>query len=94
MPGEGSTLCDQSADVDLVAVPAPGNCFLRWTGDVGMVADVWSPSTTITMDGDYAVTASFSAQASIWDVFDVIAAYANIETSIWNVFRLIGSYAR
>jgi len=71
----------------------PGFCFVKWTGDVGTVADVWSPTTTITMDGDYSVIAAFSEQASIWDVFGVITAYSNFDTSIWNVFRLIACYA-
>ena len=93
MPGEGPFPCTACAPTDLLALPDPGCCFVKWTGDVGTVADVWAPGTTITMDDDYSVTATFSEQASIWDVFGVITAYSNIETSIWNVFRLISSYA-
>jgi alpha-tubulin suppressor-like RCC1 family protein len=33
--------------------------FVNWSGDVGTVADVNSASTTITMNGDYSITANF-----------------------------------
>ena len=92
-PGEGAFPRPAGVMTELLAAPEPGCCFVKWTGDVGTVADVWAPGTTITMNDDYSVTATFSEQATIWDVFGVITAYSNIETSIWNVFRLIGSYA-
>ena len=35
--------------------------FVEWTGDVGTVVDVYAASTTITMNGDYSITANFEA---------------------------------
>jgi hypothetical protein len=46
--------------VTLTATPIGGYAFLNWTGDVARVADVNSAHTTITMYGDYNVTANFA----------------------------------
>jgi len=58
-PGEGVFAYDEVALVDLVATPGGGCQFVKWTGDVGTVADVYAESTTITMNGDYSITANF-----------------------------------
>ena len=34
--------------------------FINWTGDVGTIADVEDAWTTITMNGDYSITANFA----------------------------------
>jgi hypothetical protein len=44
-----------------VATPDPGYRFVEWTGGVGTIADVYDVTTTITMNGDYALTANFCA---------------------------------
>ena len=36
-----------------------GYRFVEWTGDVGTIADVYAATTTITMNGDYSITANF-----------------------------------
>ncbi len=59
-PGEGVFTYDEGALVDLVATPGGGYQFVEWTGDVGTVADVYAASTTITMNGDYSITANFA----------------------------------
>ncbi|MGD9039399.1 MAG: Calx-beta domain-containing protein [Desulfobacteraceae bacterium] len=41
------------------ALPAPGSTFEGWSGDVGTVADPAAQSTTVTMNGDYVITATF-----------------------------------
>jgi len=43
----------------VVAEPEEGYRFVEWTGDVGTIADVYAATTTITMNGDYSITASF-----------------------------------
>jgi len=58
-PGEGAFTYYEDTVVDLVARPNPGHRFDRWTGDTGAIADVNSKSTTITINGDYSITASF-----------------------------------
>ncbi len=58
-PGEDTYTYDEGTVVDLVATPNAGYRFDEWTGDVSAVADVNDPTTTITMNGDYSVTAEF-----------------------------------
>jgi uncharacterized protein YkwD len=59
--GEGTFTCDEGEVVNLVATPASGYRFANWTGDVDTVENVEAPSTTITMSGDYSITANFEA---------------------------------
>ncbi len=65
-PGEGTfTYCEKQLEiyegdrVNLVATPDAGYRFVNWTGDVGTIADVNAAITTITMNGDYSITANF-----------------------------------
>jgi hypothetical protein len=45
--------------VPIIATPAGGYYFVNWTGNVGTVANVNAASTTITMSGNYSITANF-----------------------------------
>jgi len=57
-PGEGKFfIYEEGTVVDLVAEPDNGYEFVRWTGDVDTIADVNASSTTITMNGDYYISA-------------------------------------
>ena len=58
-PGEGTFTFSEGATANLVAVPASGYSFGGWTGDVSTVANTRAASTTITMNGDYSITATF-----------------------------------
>jgi len=58
-PGNGIFAYDCGMAVDLVATPASGYRFVEWTGDVGTIADINIAETTITMNGDYFITAKF-----------------------------------
>ena len=60
VPGEGTfgPYYDGSV-VSLVASPDAGYSFDEWTGDVGEVDDVHDATTTVTMYGDYTITANF-----------------------------------
>jgi len=58
-PGEGAFLYNVGTVVSLVAAPATGYTFVNWTGDVDTIANVNAPSTAITMNGDYSITANF-----------------------------------
>jgi hypothetical protein len=62
-PGEGRyTYCPQQGEtVNLVATPDPGYWFVKWSGDVGTVADVNAAVTTITVNNDYSIKANFEA---------------------------------
>ena len=59
-PGEGTFTYSPGAVVSLAAAPDYGYYYFdNWTGDVGTVADVNAASTSITMNGDYSITANF-----------------------------------
>lgn len=60
-PGEGTyPYCEEQGDrVNLVATPDTGYQFVNWTGDMDTIADVNDATTTITVNGDYSITANF-----------------------------------
>jgi len=62
--GQGTFTYDEGEEVELIARPDSGYYFFRWTGDVDTVSDIDSRTTTITMDADYSITASFVAEVS------------------------------
>jgi hypothetical protein len=47
------------AVIDLVAKPGIGYRFVNWSGDVDTIANVNAAETTITMNGNYSITANF-----------------------------------
>jgi uncharacterized repeat protein (TIGR02543 family) len=61
LPGEGAFTYDAGTVVSLTAAPATGYQFVKWTGDVGTIANINTASTIITMNGDYSITANFEA---------------------------------
>jgi len=61
-PSEGAFTYDEGTVVDLVAQAQAGYRFVEWAGDVGTIADVHAAQTTITMSGNYSITASFVAR--------------------------------
>jgi hypothetical protein len=63
IPGEGTFTYNEGQDVDLVAEAEKGYRFVNWTGDVGNIANVANPITTITMDDDCSITANFAVVA-------------------------------
>lgn len=58
-PREGTRSYDQGTVIDLVAEADEDYCFVNWIGDVGTIADIEDASTTIAMNGDYLIAASF-----------------------------------
>ena len=60
-PGEGTFAYDEGEVVSLVAITTSGYQFINWIGDVEGIADVKDATTTITMRGDYQITANFEA---------------------------------
>ena len=58
-PGEGTFTYDEGTVVSLVATPGTGYQFINWTGNVTTIAKPKSASTTISMHGNYSITANF-----------------------------------
>jgi len=61
-PGEDTFTYDEGDVVNLVAEADEGYQFANWTGDVDTIDDVNGASTTITMNGNYSITANFIAR--------------------------------
>jgi hypothetical protein len=61
-PGKGTYTYDQGTVVNLVATPAAGYKFARWSGNVDTIADVNAASTNITMNGSYYICAYFQEE--------------------------------
>jgi len=61
-PGAGTFTYDAGMVVQLVATPDDGYQFLSWSGDIQHIADPDAASTTITMNGNYAVVANFEIE--------------------------------
>jgi len=45
--------------VDIIAEPSEGYQFLKWTGGVSTIDDVYAASTNISMNASYSITATF-----------------------------------
>jgi hypothetical protein len=61
-PGQGNFAYCESEVVNLVAEADSGYSFVDWTGDVGTIANANDATTTITMNGDYYITANFEGE--------------------------------
>jgi len=82
-PGEGTFTYDAGTVVDLVAEAEEGYRFANWTGDVGTIANVYTASTTITMNDDHLITANFAKE---------IEFYVGGTAYDWLGMRLLGGY--
>ena len=72
-PGEGIFVYDKGTVVGLVANTVGDNPFVKWTGDVSSIADVEDAATSISMNDDYAITATFECGHAM--CFIATAAY-------------------
>jgi alpha-tubulin suppressor-like RCC1 family protein len=64
-PGEGSFPYYRGRVLNLVARPEDDYRFVNWTGDAGTVANLNAARTTITMNGNYSITASFEKKPPV-----------------------------
>ena len=74
IPGEGTFKYDAGTVVGLAAEAEEGYRFVNWTGDVDIIANVNAAETTITMNGDYSITANFTARVNWALIGGIIAA--------------------
>jgi hypothetical protein len=62
-PGAGTHVYETGDVVSLVAEANEDYRFVKWTGDVDSVGDIYAAATNITMDGSYCIEAVFES----WD---------------------------
>ncbi len=68
--------------LNLRATPASGYRFVNWTGDVDTVGNVEDATTTITMNGNYSITANFAREVvEIRNWYDLDAVRHNLAGS-------------
>jgi hypothetical protein len=72
-PGLGTFTYNVGTVVNLVASATSGYRFAKWTGDVGTVANVNAAASSITMNGNYSIAATFALEIAleIWDWNDL-----------------------
>ena len=58
-PAVGQHSYAAGTEVPISATPASGYGFVNWTGNVGTIANPNAASTTITINGNYSITANF-----------------------------------
>jgi len=58
-PDEGISVHAANTTVDIVAGPNEGYQFLKCTGDVSTIDDIYAASTNISMNASYSITATF-----------------------------------
>ena len=78
IPGEGTFTYDEGTVVNLVAEPDEDYIFIKWTGDVDTIANVYAATTTITMSGNYSITANFASATGIYNWYDLDAVRDNL----------------
>jgi len=98
-PGVGTFTCNAGTVGPLVAIPDPGYWFVNWIGNVGTIANVTAASTTITMNGNYSITANFARQpapiivngdvSKKIDVVFVGSGFSNIASFNQTIWQLI-----
>jgi uncharacterized repeat protein (TIGR02543 family) len=88
-PAIGTTTYDCGDIVPIIAVPNAGYTFGGWTGDTATIADATSESTTITIGGDYSITATFTATAS-YAFINTTGVLLSLLISLLVIFLLMG----
>jgi len=65
IPGEGTFPYYPGRILNLIASPEDGYRFVRWTGDVGTIANTNAARTTVTMNDSYSITANFEERPPV-----------------------------
>jgi hypothetical protein len=60
-PGQGTFVYQGGNIVDLIAQPDEGYEFVKWTGDVDSIADIYAARTTIIINSSCSITANFES---------------------------------
>jgi len=79
-PGVGAFIYNAGTVVSLATSATSGYRFVGWTGDVGTVANLNSAATSITMNGNYSIAASFALEIGleIWHWHDLDEIRGNL----------------
>jgi len=93
VPGEGTYSSLAGEIVILAGDPDAGYRFVNWTGDVDTVGDVNDRETSITIQGNYVVTANFEREVSEAVILGIVAAVIVVGLVVFFVLRRRGRAA-
>jgi uncharacterized repeat protein (TIGR02543 family) len=72
-PAIGVTTYNCGTVVPIIAVPNSGYVFGGWTGDTATIADPTDATTTITISGNYSITATYTLDnLGVWTVVQIL----------------------
>jgi hypothetical protein len=80
--------------VNLSGDPEAGYRFVNWSGDVDTIADVNAAETSITMQGDYVLTANFEREVSEASILGIVVGVVVVGVAVFFVLRRRGTAAR
>jgi Leucine-rich repeat (LRR) protein len=64
-PGQGIFTYNGGTVVNLAAIPDTYYDFVNWTGDVSTITSISAAFTTITMNGNYSISANFAQEQAV-----------------------------
>ena len=73
-PGVGNFAYYEGTVTTLVATPHAGYHFVGWTGNVSTISNIKRAATSISMDGDYSITANFEVDPPVQYMVAVLSA--------------------
>jgi len=94
VPGEGTHTLLAGEIINLTGDPEAGYRFVNWSGDVDTVADVNAAETSITMQGNYILAASFEREVSEGSILGIAAGVVVVGLAVFFVLRRRGEVAR
>jgi hypothetical protein len=94
VPGEGTHTLLAGEVVNLSGDPEAGYRFVNWSGDVDTIADVNAAETSITMQGDYVLTANFEREVSEASILGIVVGVVVVGVAVFFVLRRRGTAAR
>jgi hypothetical protein len=87
VPGEGTHTVLAGEIINLAGGPEAGYRFVNWTGDVDTIADVNAAKTSITMQGNYSITANFEREVSEAAILGIAAVVIMVGLVVFFVLK-------
>jgi len=90
-PSEATASYCQGIVVPLVATASSGYNFVNWTGNTGTMGNASAASTTITMNGNYTITANFVFVGTYWLMVNTTTGGTVTQPGVGNTTQTVGA---